>query len=217
MRFVSYLRVSTDKQGASGLGMEAQQAAVAQYVATCRGEMIAEYVEVESGTHDHRPRLAEALAHAKRTGATLLIAKLDRLARSVHFISGMMKTGVPFVAIDMPHASAFELHIRASVAEEEARMISTRTKAALAVAKARGVKLGGWRGGPAPDSRLGVAARQRAARDHAQRLADIVEPMRQAGATLQAIADRLSTDGVQASHGGGWTATAVRRVLAKLA
>lgn len=216
-RFVSYPRVSTDRQGRSGLGLEAQRAAVAAHVTAFGGEVIAEYTEVESGRRDDRPRLAEALAHCRRTGATLLIAKLDRLARSVHFIAGLMKSDVPFVAADMPHASAFELHIRASVAEEEARLISTRTKAALAAARARGVKLGGYRGAPAPDHTLGVEARQRAALAHAHRIADIVRPMRDAGATLQAIANRLTADGVQASRGGAaWTATAVRRVLALL-
>jgi DNA invertase Pin-like site-specific DNA recombinase len=215
VRFISYLRVSTEDQGRSGLGLEAQQATVVQHATTWRGEILAEYVEVETGRNDARPRLAEALAHCRRTGATLLIAKLDRLARSVHFVAGLMKSDVPFVAADMPHASAFELHIRASVAEEEARLISTRTKAALAAARARGVVLGGYRGAP-PPSAAGVAARQQAARDHAGRLADIVRPMRAAGATLQAIADRLAADGVRAAGGGAWTATAVRRVLARI-
>jgi DNA invertase Pin-like site-specific DNA recombinase len=141
-RWVSYLRVSTEKQGASGLGLEAQRDAVTTFASSRRGEIIAEYVEVESGKKDDRPALARAIAHAKRVGATLLIAKLDRLARSVALISSLMETGVDFVAADMPDANRFVLHIMSAVAEYEREQISARTKAALAAAKARGVKLG---------------------------------------------------------------------------
>jgi DNA invertase Pin-like site-specific DNA recombinase len=217
VRFISYNRVSTDKQGRSGLGREAQQAAVAQHAATVGGTIVCEYVEVESGRNNARPQLAAALAHCKRIGATLVIAKLDRLARNVAFIAGLMESGVPFVACDMPHAKAFELHIYAALAEQEAHMISARTKAALAAAKARGVILGGYKGGPAPDHKLGVEARQAGSLRHAERVADIVRPMRDAGATYEAIAERLTADHVQAARGGTvWTATAVRRVIVRL-
>jgi DNA invertase Pin-like site-specific DNA recombinase len=145
--FVAYYRVSTDKQGASGLGLEAQQAAVQSYLNGGRWRLVAEFTEVESGKRNNRPRLAEALAVCRRRKATLVIAKLDRLARNVHFISGLLETGVNFVATDCPNDDRFMLHIRAAIAEDEARKISNRTKAALAAAKARGVELGGYRGG----------------------------------------------------------------------
>lgn len=142
MKYVAYYRVSTQKQGFSGLGLEAQQAAVKTHV-QARGELIAEYTEVESGRRADRPQLALAMRHARRLKATLVIAKLDRLARDVHFLSGLMKVGVEFEACDMPQANKMTLHILAAVAEGEADAISERTKAALAAAKARGVKLGG--------------------------------------------------------------------------
>ena len=142
MRYVVYLRVSTQRQGASGLGLEAQRAAVAAFVAQRGGQVLAERVEVESGKRADRPQLAEALAEAKRAGAVLLIAKLDRLARNVAFIAGLLEAGVEVQACDMPEANRFLLHVMAAVAEHEAAAISARTKAALAAAKARGVKLG---------------------------------------------------------------------------
>ena len=140
--YVSYLRVSTQKQGQSGLGLEAQRAAVEAFTRHQGGKIVAEYVEVESGKRSARPELARAMAAAKKAGATLLIAKLDRLSRDVHFISGLMK-GVDFLAVDQPFANQLTLHILAAVAEDEARRISERTKAALRAARARGVKLGG--------------------------------------------------------------------------
>jgi len=148
-RFVTYLRVSTDAQGRSGLGLEAQRAAVAQHVATTGGRIVAEFVEVESGRKKDRPQLAAALEACRQQRAVLLLAKLDRLARNVAFVSGLMESGVEFIAADMPTVNRLTVHILAAVAEEEARMISARTKAALAAAKARGVVLGGRREGAA--------------------------------------------------------------------
>src|SRR5712671_6423852 len=144
--FVAYFRVSTDKQGASGLGLEAQREAVARYVAGAAGVIVAEFQEIESGKRNDRPQIAAALAACRLRRATLIIAKLDRLARNVHFISSLMESGVEFVAVDFPQANRLTVHILAAVAEHEATMISARTKAALAAAKARGVKLGGQRG-----------------------------------------------------------------------
>ncbi len=141
-KYIAYFRVSTERQGVSGLGLEAQQTSVNQYVARSGGELLAEYVEVESGRKSDRPQLTAAIAKAKKLGAILLIAKLDRLARRVHFISGLMETGVQFRAADMPNADRFMLHVYAAMAEEEARRISERTRNALQAAKARGVKLG---------------------------------------------------------------------------
>ena len=144
--FVAYYRVSTVRQGQSGLGLDAQRASVAAFVAG-RGELVGEFVEVESGRKDDRPQLAAALDLCRRRRAVLVIAKLDRLARSVAFISNLMEGGAEFVACDMPEANRLTLHILAAVAEHEREMISTRTKAALAAAKARGVRLGN----PRPD------------------------------------------------------------------
>ncbi len=156
-RFVAYYRVSTDKQGRSGLGLEAQRAAVAVHIASALGAVAAEFVEVESGRRKDRPQLAAALAAARVHRAILVIAKLDRLARNVHFVSGLMESGVEFVAADLPTVNRLTVHILAAVAEEEARMISARTKAALAAAKARGVRLGN------PNLAAGSPAQARAA------------------------------------------------------
>ncbi len=140
LTFVAYYRVSTERQGQSGLGLDAQKAAVAAYMRGL-GELEAEFVEVESGRKDDRPQLAAALALCRRKlGRVLVIAKLDRLARSVAFISNLMESGVAFVAVDMPHANKLTMHVLAAVAEHEREMISQRTKAALAAAKARGTR-----------------------------------------------------------------------------
>ena len=222
--FVPYLRVSTDKQGRSGLGLEAQQAAIEAFIGPGDTLIVPPFVEIESGRNSDRPKLIEALAKCRRTGATLLIAKLDRLARSVRFISTLMEEGVPFIACDMPTATPFMLHVYAAVAEEEARAISKRTKVALAAAKARGVKLGGDRGyrpETPPDWRKGVpaasAARGRKA-DHAAHavLPAIKEARRKGAISLRQVAEALNDAGVSTATGAGWTATGVRRVLLRI-
>jgi DNA invertase Pin-like site-specific DNA recombinase len=140
-RFVAYYRVSTDRQGASGLGLEAQRQAVARYLG--RGRLLAEFTEVESGRrHTNRPELLTALALCRKWRAVLVIARLDRLARNVAFIANLMESSVDFVACDMPQANRLTIHILAAVAEHERELISQRTKAALAEAKRRGTKLG---------------------------------------------------------------------------
>jgi len=222
--FVAYLRVSTDKQGRSGLGLEAQQAAIDAFLQPSDRLLTPPYIEVESGKHSDRPKLAEALARCRKTGATLLIAKLDRLARSVHFIAGLMAEGVPFVACDMPSASPFMVQIYAAVAEEEARAISRRTKAALQAAKARGTVLGGDRGyrpTTPPDWRKGVPAasvKRTLKADHAAHaLVPMFAAIRGEGHTsLNAMAAALNSRGVASPRGGQWTATAVRRALARV-
>jgi DNA invertase Pin-like site-specific DNA recombinase len=140
-KFVGYYRVSSGPQGRAGLGLEAQQAVVRTYLDGEAGQLVGEFTEIESGHKNERPELAKALALCKKYKATLLIARLDRLARSVHFITGLMETKVKFIACDMPGATPFMLHIYAAAAQEEARAISVRTKAALLAAKARGVRL----------------------------------------------------------------------------
>lgn len=221
-RFVTYLRISTDAQGRSGLGLEAQRAAVAQHVATTTGgRIVAEFVEVESGRRKDRPQLAAALEACRKQRAVLLLAKLDRLARNVAFVSGLMESGVEFVAADMPTVNRLTVHILAAVAEEEARMISARTKAALAAAKARGVVLGGRREGAAdlrPYAKqanvASAAVRTAKARARAEDLAHVIEEMRAAGAvSLRALAEGLNARGVPAARGGRWSGVQVARVL----
>src|SRR3954452_10651825 len=171
-KFISYLRVSTDKQGQSGLGIEAQRKAVEDYLNGGRWELLREYVEVESGKRSDRPQLLAALAHAKATGAKVVIAKLDRLARNVAFISNLMESGVEFVAADMPMANRLTVHVLAAVAEHEREMISQRTKAALAAAKARGVKLGNpqLKAGDRSSAQAAANAKRRKARRRADDL-----------------------------------------------
>ena len=216
-RFVTYLRVSTDQQGRSGLGLEAQRTAVAAHVFSSGGRIVAEHVEVESGRKKDRPELAAALEAARALRAVLLIAKLDRLARNVAFVSNLMESGVEFVAADMPTVNRLTVHILAAVAEEEARMISARTKAALAAAKARGVVLGNPRllaRDPVLAARANVVQVANARRRMAAVL-PYVEQARRAGAgTLAEIAEALMARGVPAPRGGQrWAPAQVRRIL----
>ena len=141
-RFVAYFRVSTDRQGKSGLGLEAQRASVINYLNGGTWELVGEFVEVESGKHSDRPRLAEALQACRKHRAKLVIAKLDRLSRNLAFIATLMESGIEFVAVDNPHANKLTVHILAAVAQHEREAISERTKDALRAAKARGTKLG---------------------------------------------------------------------------
>lgn len=212
-RHIAYYRVSTDRQGRSGLGLDAQRAAVAAYVAG-QGELAAEFTEVESGKrHDNRPQLAAALVACRKQKAILVIARLDRLARNVHFISGLMESKVEFVAVDIPDANRFTLHMMAAFAEHEREMISQRTKDALAVVKARGTKLGNPR--PAAAAALAAAAVSRKADIFAGPLRPMLETMRQQGKTLQAIADELNTRGIKTARGNMWQPQTVKNVLAR--
>lgn len=224
-KVIAYFRVSTKKQGKSGLGLEGQQAAVAEFVRQHGGKQIAEYVEVETGKSKNRPELLKAIAHAKRSKARLVVAKLDRMARNVAFTSALMESGIDFVACDNPHANKFTIHILAAVAEHEAEQISERTKAALAAAKRRGVKLGShrpghWKG--REDRRLaGLAkAREAAAQLHRQAatesyadLVPIIQEMQEQGQSLQAIADELNEQGHTTRRGKSWNRMQVSRVL----
>jgi DNA invertase Pin-like site-specific DNA recombinase len=217
-KFVAYFRVSTQKQGQSGLGLEAQKAAVLSYLDGGRWKMIAEFTEVETGKGAdalaRRPQLRAALALCKKDKATLVIAKLDRLARNVHFISGLMESQVEFVAADMPEANRLTVHIMAAMAEYERKMISERTKAALAAAKARGVKLGV--AGPR-NLRPNIAKRQAEADTHAEKLRKVLKDMVGRGLSQRAIADELNTLGIKTPRGGEWHLQTVQRVMARLA
>lgn len=220
-RFISYLRVSTQKQGASGLGLEAQRKAVEDYLNGGRWKLIKEFVEIESGKNTERKQLQSALRACTVHGATLLVAKLDRLARNAYFLLGLQESGVDFVACDMPAANKLTVGILAMVAEEEARMISARTKAALKAAKARGVKLGNPRNLTQKARRKGNdlshAARAAQASQRAQDLAPILAEIQAEGApSLRGIASALNARGIPAPRRGVWSAVQVKRVLARL-
>jgi DNA invertase Pin-like site-specific DNA recombinase len=216
-RFVAYYRVSTDRQGRSGLGLEAQQEAVRSYLDGGSWQLVDEVVEVESGKRNDRPKLAEALKLCRLHGATLIIAKLDRLARNVAFVSNLMESGVDFVAVDFPQANRLTVHILAAVAEHEAAMISQRTRAALAAAKARGRKLGGDRGNIAAISGLGnqvsAVVRGQRANKRAGDLVPVIRGMQAGGASLRQVAAELTRRGITAAQGGSWSAIQVKRVL----
>jgi DNA invertase Pin-like site-specific DNA recombinase len=209
-KFVSYLRVSTQRQGASGLGLEAQRKAVMDYLNGGRWVLLGEFVEIESGRKADRPELRRAMELCKAEGATLVIARLDRLARNVHFISGLMESGVEFVAVDNPHATRLILHVMAAFAEEEARQIRARTKAAIAAARARGVEWG----------KFGkVLARQNAeaAKARAVELAPAVAEIRAAGiVTVRGIAEELNRRGIPSPRGARWHVPAVFRLLKRI-
>jgi DNA invertase Pin-like site-specific DNA recombinase len=215
---VTYFRVSTARQGRSGLGLEAQKAAVDAYLNGGDWKVVASFKEVESGKRSDRPELAKALQACRLYGARLVIAKLDRLSRDAHFLLGLEKAGVDFVAADMPTANRLTVGIMAMVADEERRMISARTKAALAAAKRRGVKLGGDRG-----ATISKAARTRAAVLRTQKadaraidLRPMLSELQAGGATsLRALADGLNARDIPTARGGKWTATQVARVLTR--
>lgn len=222
MQIISYLRVSTAKQGVSGLGLEAQRAAVAAFTSAAGRKLLTEYVEVESGSKAARPQLAAALTACRLHRATLVIAKLDRLARNVAFIANLMDGGVDFVACDMPHANRLTLHLLAAIAEHEREMISQRTKAALQAAKARGVKLGNPNGAAALLAGCAAAAGSSAAvrRGRAVQYATAVAPMLQElfteGLSWAAAAAALNLRRVPSASGGVWYPEQVRRTAQRL-
>lgn len=210
MNFVAYFRVSTDRQGRSGLGLEAQRSTVTGYAAG-RGEILGEFTEIESGRKVDRPQLQAALELAARHRATLIIARLDRLARNVAFIANLMDSRVDFIACDMPEANRLTLHILAAVAEHEREMISLRTKAALAAAKARGIRLGNPDGQTA---RKAATARLIAKADQfAVTVLPMVTGLALQGLSLREIAQRLNDRGIKTSRGKVWQATTVRNLL----
>jgi DNA invertase Pin-like site-specific DNA recombinase len=223
-RFVSYLRVSTNRQGKSGLGLEAQRAAVETYLNGGKWKLIKEFVEVESGRRSDRPKLAEALATCRAHRAALVVAKVDRLARSQSFLSRILEAGVEVRFCDLPQIEGptgrFLLQSMMAVAELEAGMISARTKAALAASKARGTQLGGFRGraGTAADTAKARAARALKANAQARSIAPIidrVDPDRTA--SLRSIARTLNDEGVPTPSGEGtWTAATVARLRQRL-
>lgn len=214
--FVAYLRVSTDAQGRSGLGLDAQQTAVTAYLNGGDWNLVASFVEVESGRNSARPELAQALAACRRHGATLVVAKLDRLSRSVAFLARLLESGVDFVACDNPHANKLMVHMLAAFAEHERDQISARTKAALAAARARGVKLGGPN---LADARIGAVKALKAGADaRAANILPVIHDIQAAGVTsLNAIAATLNARAVPTARGGAWTHQGVKNLLARVA
>lgn len=215
--FVTYRRVSTSEQGRSGLGLEAQQRDLDLYLGTVPdAKVLADVVEVVSGGkgENDRPELAKALALCRREKATLLVAKLDRLSRNVAFVANLLEDKtVNFKVAQLPRASRFELHLWAALAEQEREFVSQRTKAALAAAKARGVKLGGAR----PHLPEHNCRRTERAQRHAEGVATLVLGLRDRGATLRETAEALNGAGLTAPRGGTWAPNQVRRVLERLA
>ena len=214
-QFVIYTRVSTRRQGDSGLGLDAQHRDIQLYLSTYAEvpfEVLGEFQDIESGANSDRPELAKAIELAEKTSATLLVAKLDRLSRKVSFISTLMdRKKLNLTVASMPHADKFQLHIYAALAEQEREFISLRTKAALAPLKGTG-KLGGNRGNI---DKANEAARAMAD-IHAQKVVDTVLPLKDAGRTLQQIADTLNKTGVTTARGGKWYPTTVKNVLSRM-
>ncbi|MBB6428848.1 recombinase family protein [Algisphaera agarilytica] len=218
-RFVAYHRVSTARQGRSGLGLEAQEEAVRVHTATVGGTILEAFTEVESGKRRDRPELAKALAAAKRRKAVLIVAKLDRLARNVAFLSALMESGVDFVACDNPHASRLTIHILAAVAEDEARRISERTKAALAARKARGLPLGN----PAnltPGNSPAPQMNKTKAQADAERMRPVVESIlgdtSVAVESVRGLCRELKERGYVTASGSDWHPTSTSRLLVRL-
>ncbi len=237
-RYVVYYRVSDQKQGRSGLGLKAQEAIYVTFLRVYPGETVGEYTEVETGKSFkkslRRPELTKAVEHAKAAKATLVIAKIDRLARNVAFISALMESGLPFKCCDMPEADKFTIHILAALAQREGEMISERTSAALQVLKERGVKLGSarpghWEGttktGESMAKRrdLGLEKAQFTSRIAVQEemsrqyepLVPWIRDMREAGLTLQLIVDQLNGKGCRTRRDRPWNVTTLRRVILK--
>jgi hypothetical protein len=237
-KFVAYYRVSTEKQGRSGLGLDAQREAVERYLNGGNWQLVGEAIEIESGKRNDRPKLVEALRLCRIHKATLIIAKLDRLARNVAFISNLMESGVEFTAVDFPQANRLTVHILAAVAEHEAVMISQRTKAALASkrayyarltdeekaelrAKGKATQLGGHRGHLPPFARkaaqISAAKRTAAASSRVADLAPILAEVRAEGrSSLRQIAAGLNARNIRTARGGEWSAVQVARVLARV-
>jgi DNA invertase Pin-like site-specific DNA recombinase len=218
-KLIGYVRVSTSKQGRSGLGLDAQRDALERFAATEGFELVRVFVEVETGKGadalDRRPELAAALNEARRQRCSVAVAKLDRLSRDVHFISGLMAHRVPFVVAELgTDVDPFILHLFAALAEKERAMISMRTKAALAAAKARGVVLGGPKLAKARKS--AVASIKALADQHASNVLPVIRELQRTGATsLHQIADALNARGITTPRGGDWYAKSVSNVLAR--
>jgi len=212
-KFVSYLRVSTSRQGESGLGLDAQREAVEDFLNGGNWSLEQEFLEVETGKGANalakRPVLAEAIEYCRKNGAVLVIAKLDRLARNVAFVSALMESGIEFLCADNPHASRLTLHVLAAVAEHEREQISQRTKAALQAAKARGTRLGN------PQLAKLHKRQRKQAREFAESMRPVLEDM--AGLSQRLMVEQLNAHDIPTARGGTWSLIQLQRVLKKLA
>ncbi|TAK62301.1 recombinase family protein [Methylobacter sp.] len=215
-KFIAYYRVSTQKQGQSGLGLDAQKQAVLNHLNGGDWELLGDFVEVETGKGsdalDRRPQLKAAIDACKKQGATLIIAKLDRLARNVHFISGLLETGVDFVCADMPQANKVMLQMYSVMAEWERDQISVRTKAALAAAKARGVVLGA---AGAANLKPNIEARQQTADNFAGKLKGVIDGMVARGLSQRGMIAELNQLGIKTARGGAWSLVQLQRVMSR--
>lgn len=204
MKIVAYMRVSTKNQGKSGLGLEAQRGKIAEFVIAHDGELIAKYIDVESGSKNERMELQKAIAHTKRVKGTLVIAKLDRISRRVSFIANLMESGISFKVAEMGDATEFQLHIYAALAQEERRLISERTKAALVAAKARGVELG-------KNGKVLAKKNKRTATKFAETIKDNLLSLRSQGLSFNAIAIELNNQEIQSYAGKKWYGASAQR------
>jgi DNA invertase Pin-like site-specific DNA recombinase len=211
-KFVAYFRVSTDKQGKSGLGLDAQREAVLSFLNGGNWTLMAEFVEVESGKRNDRPQLTAALAACKKHKTKLLIAKLDRLSRNLAFIAALMDSGVEFIAVDNPHANKLTVHILAAVAQHEREMIAQRTRDALQAAKARGTKLGNPKLAKARES--AIEGNRAAAERYAANVLPIIREIHASGiTTLRGVARALAARGIPTARGGQWSPVQVTDIL----
>ena len=218
-KFIAYYRVSTAKQGKSGLGLEAQQATTASYTKGVGGELLASYTDIESGSKDNRPELEKALRKCRLTGATLLIAKLDRLSRNRRFLMDLQDSSINFVCCDMPEANNFTVGLLACMADYERELISERTKAALKAAKARGVKLGNpnldkVRNTSTANANQARMTRAKARKDELKQVINEIKSEFKEKLSLRQIADKLNSAGYTTARGVSFHATSVSRVLA---
>jgi DNA invertase Pin-like site-specific DNA recombinase len=214
-RFVGYYRVSTSQQGRSGLGLEAQRAAVRSFVESRGGKLVEEYTEVQTGKGSDalalRPELGKAMKATKKHRARLIVSKLDRLSRNVHFISGVMEQKVDFLTVDAPTADSFMLHIYASVAEQERKRIAQRISDALAAKKAKGETVGNL-----ANLRPHNEERSAKAKEFAEGLARTLKAYRKTGMTQRAMVDELNAQGIKTARGGQWSLMQLQRVLSRL-
>jgi DNA invertase Pin-like site-specific DNA recombinase len=211
-KFVAYFRVSTDRQGKSGLGLEAQRKSVLDYLDGGRWSLVAEFTEIESGKRNDRPELEKALAACKKQKAKLVIAKLDRLSRNLAFIATLMDSGVEFIAVDNPHANKLTIHILAAVAQHEREIISARTSAALKAAKARGKRLGNPKLSEA--RRYAAVAKKEMADRYSANVLPVIREIQRSGiGSLRGVARALAARGIRTPRGGAWSPVQVSAIL----